>query len=273
VEGLRSRARTDGVSREEDLPYLLAAAGKARAGVLLVHGFTATPREMRELAEGMSARGYTCLAVRLPGHGTRVEDLAARNRHEWLEAVEEGYQLLSTVAQPVFGVGMSTGGLLLARLAARRPLAGLALLSPYLRLAHPLAPLAGLVQFWRPYQERPLKEGDEDYYYRHRPLAGIVQLRRLCRELARELPRLTLPTLVIGAEGDQTVDVESGLELFRRLGSRHKEYHRFGPDAPHVLTAEESPVRERVLQEVLRFIAEAQNWQQEPARGPQPVVR
>ena len=38
---------------------------------------------------------------------------------------------------------MSTGALLLLLLAARRPFAGQVLLSPYLRLQHPLAPLAG----------------------------------------------------------------------------------------------------------------------------------
>lgn len=273
VEALRTKARAEGVTSEENLPFLAPAAGQARGRILLVHGFTGTPWEMRYLAEGLAAGGYTALAIRLPGHGTRVEDLAARSRHEWLEAVTEGYRLLNPEGQPVFGVGMSTGGLLLAMLAGHRPLAGLALLSPYLRLAHPLAPLAGFLQYWHPYQERPLEEGDDNHYYRRRPLAGIVQLRRLARELGRLLPGLTLPTLVVAGEGDQTVDVASGLELFRRLGSRHKEYHRFGPDAPHVLTEKESPVRERVLAQVLSFFAATAEGRQEPARGPQPGAR
>jgi carboxylesterase len=273
MEGLRARARAEGVIREDALPFLRAPGSRTRGGFLLVHGFTATPWEMRDLAEGLVGQGYTALAVRLPGHGTGVEDLATRSRHEWLETVEEGYRLLNRMVQPVFGVGMSTGGLLLGMLAARRPLAGLGLLSPYLRLAHPLAPLAGVMQYWRPYQERPLEEGADEHYYRRRPLAGIVQLRRLSREVARQLPQLTLPTLVLAAEGDQTVDVASGLELFRRLGSRHKEYHRFGPDAPHVLTSAESPFRERVLEQLFSFFAAAPDWQQAPARGQQPVVR
>jgi carboxylesterase len=261
IEGLRERARADGVTRDDALPFLLDPGGKTRGGMLLVHGFTATPWEMRDLAEGLAAEGYAALAVRLPGHGTRAEDLAARNRHEWFAAVAEGYQLLSQARQPVFGIGMSTGGLLLAMLAGTRPLAGLTLLSPYLRLAHPLAPLAGILQYWHPFQERPLEEGDEGHYYRRRPLAGIVQLRRLSRELAPRLSQLTLPALVIAAEGDETVDVDSGLELFRRLGSRHKEYHRFGPDVPHVLTAAELPCRERLREQVFSFFAAAPNWQ------------
>lgn len=273
LERLRARARAEGVIREDALPFLSTPGGQTRGGVLLVHGFTATPWEMRDLAKGLVAQGYAALAVRLPGHGTRVEDLAARSRHEWLEAVAEGYRLLNGMAQPVFGVGMSTGGLLLAMLAARQPLAGLGLLSPYLRLAHPLAPLAGMLQYWRPYQERPLEDGTEEHYYRRRPLSGIVQLRRLSREVAQQLPHLTLPTLVLAAEGDQTVDVASGLELFCRLGSRYKEYHRFGPGAPHVLTTAESPIRERVLEQLLSFFAAAPDWRPGPARGQQPAVR
>lgn len=273
MEELRARGRAEGVTREDALPFLLDPGGERRGGMLLVHGFTATPREMRGVAEKLAEGGYVVLAVRLPGHGTRAEDLATRSRREWLAAVEEGYRLLEVLERPIFGVGMSTGGLLLAMLAARLPLAGLALLSPYLRLAHPLAPLAGLLRHWHPYQVRPLEAGDEEHYYRRRPLAGIVQLRRLSRELSRLLPGLSLPTLVVAAEGDQTVDVASGLELFHRLGSRQKEYHRFGPDAPHVLTAPESPCRDRVVELLLSFFAAAPDWQSAAARGPRPAVR
>ena len=273
LQRLLERARTDGVLREDALPFLLEPGTAPRAAALLVHGFTATPWEMRPVAESLQAAGYRVLAVRLPGHGTSSEDLAGRNRHEWLAAVAEGYALLQDPDLPLFGIGLSTGGLLLACLAAQRPLAGLVLLSPFLRLAHPLAPLAGLVQFWRPFQERILEPGSEDHYYRRRPLAGVVQLRRLGREVTRLLPGLTLPVLAVGAEGDQTVDLASGLELFRRLGSRRKEYHRFGPEVPHVLTTAENPCLERLLELLLNFLGEACPKRQEAARARQPGAR
>ena len=259
ITDLRAQAQAAGVSREDALPFLLEPAAPPLGAILLVHGFTATPWEMRPLAEDLRAAGYTALAVRLPGHGTSAEDLRTRNYVDWLNAVVEGYRLLRGGHQKVFGIGMSTGGLLLALLASGAPLTGLVLLSPYLRLAHPLAPLTGLLHHWHPYQERPLAPGDEGHYYQRRPLAGIVQLRRLSRELTPQLSQVTLPALVVAAEGDQTVDVASGLELFRRLGSRHKEYHRFGPDVPHVLTTSFA-IRERLRQLLFSFLAAAPTW-------------
>ena len=60
-----------------------------------MHGFTATPWEVRPFAEALAESGYVALGVRLPGHGTRPEDLARRRYEEWLAAVEEGYGLLA----------------------------------------------------------------------------------------------------------------------------------------------------------------------------------
>ena len=273
LEQLLREARQDGVNRDDACPFLLEPEGPPLAGVLLVHGFTATPWEMRSLAEGLAGAGYLALAVRLPGHGTRPEDLAGRNRRDWLAALTTGYRLLQERDLPVFGVGMSTGGLLLGLLASQKPLAALTLLSPFLRLAHPLAPLAGLLRRWHPYQERPLDAEEAKHYYPRRPLAGVAEVQRLARELAPRLPQLTLPVLAIASEGDETVDVASGLSLFQRLGSRHKEYHRFGPEAPHVLTTAENPFRERVLEQVLSFFAAVPGWGQAAPREQRPDLR
>ncbi len=273
LEQMFLEARQDGVTRDDAFPFLLEPKGRPLAGALLVHGFTATPWEMRLLAEGLAKAGYLALAVRLPGHGTTPEDLASRTRHDWLGAVTAGYRLLQERGLPVFGIGMSTGGLLLGMLATQVPLVALTLLSPFLRLAHPLAPLAGLLQRWHPYQERPLVAGSEKHYYRRRPLAGVAEVRRLAREFAPRLPQLSLPVLAIAAEGDETVDLASGLSLFQRLGSRHKEYHRFGPDAPHVLATAENPFQGRVLEQLLSFFAATPGWRQDAPRGQRPESR
>ncbi|MEJ5224047.1 MAG: hypothetical protein WHV44_06280, partial [Anaerolineales bacterium] len=45
-------------------------------GVLLIHGFTGTPKEMRWMGEYLNEKhGFTCLGVRLTGHATRPEDM------------------------------------------------------------------------------------------------------------------------------------------------------------------------------------------------------
>ncbi|MFA6032646.1 MAG: carboxylesterase, partial [Myxococcota bacterium] len=49
--------------------------GTGRRGVLLVHGFTGTPFEMRPLGDGLAAAGYRVACPALAGHATRWEDL------------------------------------------------------------------------------------------------------------------------------------------------------------------------------------------------------
>ena len=41
-------------------------------GVLLVHGFTATPVEVRRLADRLNAQGYTVAGPLMAGHGTAL---------------------------------------------------------------------------------------------------------------------------------------------------------------------------------------------------------
>ncbi|MCM2265671.1 MAG: alpha/beta fold hydrolase [Desulfuromonadales bacterium] len=250
----RERSRQAGV-REDDLPFVSAPAG-ATAAVLLVHGFSATPWEMRPLAAELGARGFACLAVRLPGHGTTPEDLAARRWEEWLGAVIHGHDLLASRFSRIYGAGLSTGTLLLLALARQRRPAGLVLLSPYLRLRHRLAPYAGWLRYLKPYQERPLSENEANHYYQRRPLAGVHQINRLLRDLAPRLAEITLPVLAIHGEGDQTIDIDSGRILVERLGGSVKVYERLGPEAPHVLTGAGNPLREAVFDLIGKFLGE-----------------
>jgi carboxylesterase len=247
-------ARRQGVRHPAQLPFLLEPAMVRQGAVLLVHGFSAGPAEMKLFGQALAATGFTVLAVRLPGHGTSPGDLATRRWEEWLEAVIDGYRLLAERHERIYGLGMSTGALLLLALSARKELAGMALLSPYLRLRHPLAPLVGMLRFVKKYQRNPNAEGMEGLYYQNRPLQGIFELRQLTRRVEGMLPDITAPALVVGAEGDETTDIESGLEIFRRLGSRRKEYHRYGPEVPHVLCTEENPRWREVLELTSAFI-------------------
>ena len=50
-------------------PFLLEGG---RVGVLLIHGFTGSPPEMRLIGEYLHQRGFTVAAPLLPGHGTVI---------------------------------------------------------------------------------------------------------------------------------------------------------------------------------------------------------
>jgi len=247
-----AEARQAGVG-VEDLPFLDIPAG-ASSAVLLVHGFSATPWEMRPLADLLTRKGFACLAVRLPGHGTSPEDLATRRWEEWSQAVVAGYDRLAEHFPRIYAAGLSTGSLLALMLAGRRELAGIVLLSPYLRLRHRLAPFARWLRYLRPYQTRVLSDAAALHYYARRPLAGVHQINRLLSRLKPQLEDIRAPVLALHGEGDEVVDIDSGRQLVECLGSSVKQYRRFGPEVAHVLTAPGSPRLDEILELVGDFL-------------------
>lgn len=255
---LRRDSALQGVADPDNLPVMLCPPG-ARTAALLVHGFGATPWEMRLLADFLAGAGIASLAVRLPGHGTSPEDLAGRRWEEWSETVIAGHQLLCKDFPSVYGMGMSTGCLLLLATAAATQLRGLVLFSPYLRLLHWLTPYAGWLRWVYPYHEKHDEEEADGHYYSRRPVAGIHQINRLMRSLQRQLAHIRCPVLAFNGEGDQTVDITSGRRLVDLLGSTVKVHARYGPDVPHVLTREENPCRQAMFVQAVRFVQELEN--------------
>lgn len=249
-------ATREGVNHPDNLPFLLSPDQSNGRGVLLVHGFTATPREMRALGAVLHGRNFTVYGVRLPGHGTTPEDLAGRKREDWLAAVERGYQILKQQKLSICAVGLSTGALLLLQHCQQRRFTGLALLSPFLQLRHPLAPFAGLLRFFYPYQQRAIAAAEQPFYYQRRPLQGIAQINRLCRQVKSILPTIDLPVLVLAATGDATIAPDTARQLFKQLGSQDKKFHCYGPKVPHVLTTSENPQQQDVFARVVEFLTQ-----------------
>ena len=95
--------------------------GKNNKAVLLLHGYTGAPSEMRPLGDYLHALGYTVSCVRLPGHGTSIKDLEATTATDWYGAAEAECLELLARFDSVYVAGLSMGGLLAMKLAAKLP--------------------------------------------------------------------------------------------------------------------------------------------------------
>lgn len=100
-------------------------------GVLVVHGFTATPQSLRGLAEAFAGAGFTVELPLLPGHGTSLDDMIETRWEDWSSAAELAFTELESRCERIFVAGMSMGGAVAAWLAARHPdVAGLVVVNP-----------------------------------------------------------------------------------------------------------------------------------------------
>lgn len=255
LEKQLQQAHSDGVEHPDNLPYLLTPETPNGRGVLLIHGFGSSPRELQLLAEVLVWQHFTVAGIRLPGHGTSPQDLKTRNSREWLTAALNGYQALKRMDLKIGVCGLSTGALVALLLSAQQPVERLILLAPFLRLRHRLAPFAGLLSLFLPYQKRIIAEAERDFYYSQRPLKGVAQINQLLRRLPDALPKITAPTLVLTSTGDGTIAPGSANMLFRQLGSQEKFIHIYGDEVPHVLTAKENPQLDDVLKRCVDFLS------------------
>ena len=198
-----------------------------KAGVLLIHGFTATTIEVRALAEFLNQHGYAISAPLLPGHGTKPEDLLKVKWNDWFEAVDTVFQRLSQQYEHVIVAGESLGGLLALSLARKYPkIDGIILFAPSIMVkgiwrSTLLAPFVKI---------RPKGYGGSDPEG-HLPWQGYTaitvpaanQLRRFQRVITRSLKHIYNPVLVFQGELDHTVDPQGSQKIYDRIGSSDKE--------------------------------------------------
>lgn len=232
-------------------PVLLRGTGKTGAiGILLVHGYSASPGEVLPLARILHARGFTVYVVRLRGHGTSPVDLQQRSWREWYASVLRGYHSLRAITDVQFAGGMSTGGALALYLAAQDvgPLQGVFAVGAPLKLQHWAVRLAALVGSVRDFV--PSQPENPATNYRYQPLRALQQLLRFIAVYQTHLERITHPVLLVQARRDPTVRPESAQSLYDRLGSRQK--HLIWKDVErHVIVGADFP---DVHHDILTFL-------------------
>ncbi|HEX9462378.1 MAG TPA: alpha/beta fold hydrolase [Alphaproteobacteria bacterium] len=254
-----------------------------RDGVLLIHGLTGTPAEMRFVGKELARAGYTVYGMQLDGHCGSEADLLATGWRDWYGSVERAYRRLAHGCDRVFVGGLSMGALLGLHLAAHLPrqaVSGLALYSPTLWYdgwnTNPfrfLLPLVLRLPFGHrfSFREEP-PYGIKDERLRQvvvsRMLAGdsaggglpvvrgrsISELHRLIRRVKRELHTISTPALVMHAVDDDMTSVQSNADYIEnRLGGPVRKI--LLDDCYHMITVDRQ--RHEVVSRTVDFFRSA----------------
>lgn len=208
------------VSLPDHSPFSSAIQGDgSRIGVVLAHGFTASPHGLRAWAQSLADAGFAVRMPLLPGHGTTWQELAQTRWPQWHAAVDEAYLDLDSECDHVFVAGLSMGGALALRIAATRPVAGVVLVNPGLVIDDPRAPLAGILKLvmksTKAISNDILKPGMDEGAYQRTPVAAAHEVNKLFKDTIRLLPRVTAPVLVFRSSVDHVVS-DSSIAALRR---------------------------------------------------------
>jgi carboxylesterase len=222
-------------------PFLLEGGS---TGVLLLHGFTGSPPEMRLVGDYLHERDFTVFAPLLPGHGTSVEELNECKWTNWTEAADGALADLRSRCETVSVGGLSMGSLLTIYLAGHHTLPGAILYSPAVKVANRLIHLSPILKYLIP-KKRKSEESDltdpeavqRKWSYDAFPSFAAHELLKLMRRAHGLLPQVTCPLLIIHSTGDETIHPDSAELTCKRAGSSDKELvtlHNSG----HVITVD-----------------------------------
>ena len=201
-------------------------------GVLLLHGFTGAPTEMRLIGDYLHERGCTVSAPLLPGHGTRVEDMNGYRWRDWVHHAGAALVDLQSRCSTVFVAGLSLGSLIGIYLAAQHPeIAGLIAYSPAVLVASRSVWLAPVAKYFVPVLDVPVSPSDLTdpaagsrlWSYEQIPVRAVHETMRIAVRAMNLLPGLRMPFLVVYSTGDRTIHRDSGRYTFEFAGSTDKE--------------------------------------------------
>lgn len=218
-------------------------SGNTDVGVLLCHGFTGTPQSLRPWAESLAAAGHTVALPRLPGHGTRWQDMQRTRWPDWYGELDGALAKLRGECGRVFVMGLSMGGGLALRLAECHStdgaIAGLVLVNPSVRSDDPKMALLPVLRYIVPstpgIASDIRKPGSSELAYTRVPLHAAYSLTRLWRVVAADLGRVTQPLLIFRSAHDRVVSAANTRMVLDGVSSRDVE-ERVLADSAHVAT-------------------------------------
>jgi carboxylesterase len=245
--------------------YVEGTGPNGRTGVLVLHGFTGSPRSMQELGQRVADAGYTVALPLLTGHGRTLEAMEAARWTEWVADAERAYQWVRERADTVFVCGMSMGGTLALGVAERHPeVAGVITINAFIR--HPLEMVmlligwSGIPRFVKAIANDTQAAGVDEEAYPRVPLRSTHELALLSRHVRKGLGTVVCPALLFSSTVDHVVPPANQREILQGIGSADKALIELG-DCYHVATMDLG--KERIFAGTLEFIA-AHTAQQPP---------
>lgn len=249
-------------------PFLLEPMAPKPLGIVLVHGFLASPAEVADFGHKLRDAGFVTVGVRLKGHGTSPWDLRERSWRDWLDSVERGRRIIAGLAPRCAVVGFSTGGSLGMRLAIDRPdIAGVCAIAAPLKFRNrnmrfvPIMHGANRIVRWLSSYEgvMPFRVNDSEHphiNYRHMPLRGLYELTRLTADLTRHLAQLKTPLCLIQGDADGVVDPKSASLAYDKASSEFKELHWIESERHGILNEDIGDTHARILSFLERLAAQ-----------------
>ena len=222
---------------------------KSKGAVLLFHGLTGSPFELKKYGQFLYDNGYDVFAECLPGHGEKFEEIYTVRYEDWLNFAYSRFERLKSEYKKVFVSGLCLGAVLALAVGIKyqNKVSGIIALSttlyldgwrlPWYKCFMPIA-FATILRFYYSYPEcephgvkniktrNAIKKllakgqvGMNDF-----PMTGFKELLDLSKVIIKNLKRVISPILIIHSYEDDLTSVKSAEVVYKNISSKDKEY-------------------------------------------------
>jgi len=210
-------------------------------GVLLLHGFTGSPASMRPWGKALADQGWSVRVPRLPGHGTRWQDMNITTWEDWYSEAERNLRELHERCAQVFVCGLSMGGALTLRLAEQHgdALAGIVLVNPAVHTErkdkHLLPLVKHLVGSFPGISNDIAKRGMDEVAYDRTPLKAAHSMMSMWSVVRADIALVRQPVLLFRSAQDNVVEASNAEWILTHVASSDIEEVVL-PNSYHVAT-------------------------------------
>jgi carboxylesterase len=225
--------------------------GTNNKAVLLVHGLTGVPLEMKFIGKALHKEGFTVVCPLLEGHAKGTKELLKTNWRDWYATIEKTFLALRERFKKVYVAGICVGGMIGLNLAAEygEMVEGAAIYSAAIRYDGWNIPVHGFLSFLIPlignlpplrymgFDERPpygikddrlrkiilrsdiLKETHHNF-----PYPMLKEMYALNSEMEKKYQKIKAPTLLLHAKNDDLSHYRNSEYIYKKI-TAPKEMH------------------------------------------------
>lgn len=212
--------------------------------VLLLHSFTGTSNEMKQLATYLHGQGFTCYAITYAGHGQIPEAFYETSLQEMFESSVSAFQFLQMQGyEQISIIGQSLGGVFALNIAEQYPVEKVITISSPV-LSRPLDELESRVYAYTKYMlklQQFSKEKMDGFVEQNfpRPKEKLIALQSFIVNTRDKLKRINTDVLAIAGGRDDLVYQQSAKIILDEIDAPTKQL-LVVEQGKHLLTIEKN---------------------------------
>ncbi|MBC8198102.1 MAG: alpha/beta fold hydrolase [Candidatus Marinimicrobia bacterium] len=235
---------------------------ESKLGCYIIHGFSSSTYETKELAEFLGENGYHTLTRNLPGHGTDVDECNRVKYQDWLSFIEQDIADLSNKVDKICVIGMSMGGALALHIASLFPVECMISAAPVIVFKKPLKlkylnsvlctfiPTISKASFY----PKDIRDDLTFFGYDQYPMIALNEFRKMNKGILDSLNKIKCPTLLLHSNKDET-SLPENIEIIKNKINSKIILTKYYDNATHNIFVKSND-QKNIFNDVLLFLQE-----------------